>query len=222
LILDVAYGTLSRVERVRLHVKIATWLEVSAGDRLDEFTELIAYHYRETVMLARLSAIPLELPIDPSREVHYLERAGLLASRSGAFAEARAYLQSTINLAPEEEHLRLYEQLGDAIPNSNPAIDAYRKARECWLREAEQNPLVAVRLLRKLLIESLHPYPWDVTARRKKETLAELLTEAAENEDERWRVRIADLLWQYWRGDLTPESKEARHPNLNAQERAVT
>jgi tetratricopeptide (TPR) repeat protein len=183
---------------------------------LDEFTELIAYHYREAVVLARQSAIPLELPIDPSRAVHYLERAGLLAGRSGAFAEARAYLQSAINLAPVEEHLRLYEQLGDAIPNSNSAIDAYRKARECWLRTTGQDPPVGMRLLRKLLIESLRLHPWATdTARPKKEELAELLTEAQRlaeavgNEDERWRVRIADLLWLYWRGDLTPEEVNA-------------
>src|SRR5206468_4684261 len=119
LIRDVAYGTLSRAERVRLHGKIAAWLETSAGDRLDEFTELIAYHYREAVVLARQSAIPLELPIDPSRAVHYLERAGLLASHSGAFAEARAYLQNAISIAPEEEHLRLDEELGDTAPNSD-------------------------------------------------------------------------------------------------------
>src|SRR5260370_31122905 len=102
LIRDVVYGTLSRAERVRLHGKIAAWLETSAGDRLDEFTELIAYHYREAVVLARQSAIPLELPIDPSRAVHYLERAGLLAGRSGAFAEARSYLPRPITLSPVE------------------------------------------------------------------------------------------------------------------------
>ena len=215
LIRDVAYGTLSRAERVRLHGKIAAWIEMFAADRLDEFTELIAYHYREAVMLARQSTIPLELPIDPSRAVHYLERAGLLASRSGAFAEARTYLQSAITIAPAEEHLRLYEQLGDALPSSNMAIDAYRKARECWLKTAGQDPLVGVRLLRKLLIESLRLHPWDVTARPKKEEVAELLiqaqrlAEAAGHEDERWRVRIADLLGQFWRGDLTAEAVNA-------------
>src|SRR5260370_9807132 len=147
LIRDVAYGTLAGAERVRLHGKIAAWLETSAGDRLDEFTELIAYHYREAVVLARQSAIPLELPIDPSRAVHYLERAGLLAGRSGAFAEARAYLQSAINLAPVEEHLRLYEQLGDAIPHSNSAIDTYPKPRQSCIRTTAPDPTAAMTSL---------------------------------------------------------------------------
>jgi class 3 adenylate cyclase len=215
LIRDVAYGTLSRVDRVRLHGKIAAWIEIVASDRLDEFTELLAYHYRETVILARQSTIPLELPIDPSRAVHYLERAGLLASRSGAFAEARAYLQSAITIAPEDEHLRLYEFLGDALPWSDTAMDAYRKARECWLMTAGKDPLVGVRVHRKLLIESLELHPWYSRLRGDKKVLAELLTEAqhlaeaAGHEDERWRIRIADLLWQFWYGDQTREEVNA-------------
>src|SRR5260221_11300350 len=73
-----------------------------------------------------------------------------------------------------------------------------------------------MRLLRKLLIESLRLHPWATdTARPKKEELAELLTEAQRlaeavgNEDERWRVRIAHLPWLYWRGGLTPEEVDA-------------
>ena len=61
LIRDVAYGTLSRSERVRIHSKIAAWLEAFAAERLDEFMELIAYHYLEAVRLAQQSAVPLGL-----------------------------------------------------------------------------------------------------------------------------------------------------------------
>lgn len=86
LIRDVAYGTLSRSERVRMHCRIAIWLEGTAAERLDEFTELIAYHYQEAVRLSQQSAVPLELPIDLARVIYSLERAGLLVSRSGALA----------------------------------------------------------------------------------------------------------------------------------------
>jgi len=115
LIRDVAYGTLSRAERVRMHGKIAAWFEAYAADRQDEFTELITYHYREAVLLARQAAVPLDVSIDHARAVYYLERAAMLANRSGAFAEARTSLQSAIDIAPEEEHLRLYERLGGSI-----------------------------------------------------------------------------------------------------------
>jgi class 3 adenylate cyclase/tetratricopeptide (TPR) repeat protein len=203
LIRDVAHGTLSRAERVRMYGKIAAWLEANSGDRQDEFTELIAYHYREAVLLARQAAVPLELPIDPARAIHYLTRAGQLASRSGAFAEARTYLQSAIDLAPEEEHLRLYEQLGDCVVWGDTAVDAYRQALVRWRGTAERDPLVGVRLLRKLLTAYLR---WNVTPPSAEEELVRLLAEAqqlaeaVDDEDERWRVQLAhiwfSLLWQ--------------------------
>ena len=80
LIRDVAYGTLSRSERIRLHGKIAMWLEASAGERVDEYTEVLAYHYREAVMLARQSAVPKALPLETERAVYFLWKAGEKAS----------------------------------------------------------------------------------------------------------------------------------------------
>ena len=57
---DVAYGMLSRAERVRLHLAVARWLEEFASERLDEFVELLAYHYREAALLARQSCGPAQ------------------------------------------------------------------------------------------------------------------------------------------------------------------
>jgi hypothetical protein len=162
LIRDVAYGTLTRFERVRIHSKIAEWLEEFAAEKLDEFTELIAYHYQEAVRLSQQSAVPIKLPIDLARVVHSLERASLLASHSGALAEARAYLHSAIELAAEGEYLRLYERLGDALLQGDSAVDAYRKAIAYWHSTADQDPLVGARLLRKLLVACTRWHPWDV------------------------------------------------------------
>ncbi len=217
LIRDVAYGTLSRSERVRMHSQIAAWLEAFAAERLDEFTELIAYHYQEAVRVAQQSAVPLQVPIDLACVVHSLERASLLASRSGALAEAHTYLQSALELAAEEEHLRLYEQLGDALLQGHTAVDAYRKAVAYWRRSAEQDPLVGARLLRKLLIANTRWNPWDVQARPTQEELvgllaeAQRLAEAAGEEDERWRARLAGIRLLAWRENCTmKEADEGR------------
>src|SRR5215469_11059512 len=51
LLRDVAYATLARAERARLHLAVAAWLEVFAADRLDAFVELLAYHEREAATL---------------------------------------------------------------------------------------------------------------------------------------------------------------------------
>ena len=44
---DVAYRSLPRRDRVRAHAEAAGWLESTAGERRDEFVELLAYHYGE-------------------------------------------------------------------------------------------------------------------------------------------------------------------------------
>ena len=214
LIRDVAYGTLSRSERVRMHSKIAVWYEEFTAEGKDEFTELIAYHYLEAVRLAQQSAVPRELPIDLARVVHSLERAGLLASRSGALAEARGYLQSAIELAEEEEHLWLYERLGDALLQGDTAIGAYRKAIEYWCRTVDQDRLVGGRLHRKLLMAYTRWNPWDVQALPPQEELVGLLAEArrlaeaARDEDERWRVRLAGIRLLVWSGNSTMQEAE--------------
>ena len=74
LIRDVAYGTLSRAERIRLHAAIVRSLEPFAAEHPDEYMELFAYHYREASLLARQSSIPLELPFDLNRALRPWKR----------------------------------------------------------------------------------------------------------------------------------------------------
>jgi class 3 adenylate cyclase len=216
LIRDVAYATLARAERVRLHIGIASWLEASVADRLDEFTDLLAYHYREAVLLARQAAVPLAVPVDTGRAVHYLERAGRLASQSCAFAEAGSYVHSAIDLVPQEEHVRLYEQLGDCVNVGETALLAYRQALSDWRGATERDPLVGARLLRKLLMVALRH---NMTARATQQELAAWLAEAqrlaeeAGNEDEHWRVQIASTWMRIWLGNCSAEEAQ--------QERAV-
>lgn len=199
LIRDVTSGTLSRQERIRLHGKIATWLETRAGSGMNEYVELIAYHYREAVLLSRQSAIPLQLSIDPTRAIRFLQRAGELASRAGAFVEARKHLQSAIDIAPESQHQMLYEQLGDCLTWGEIATQAYKKALEHWRASKEQNPLVGARLLRKLLIcytrgaDKKVPSVEELAAMRAE---ARQLAQVAGDEDEQWRIRVVDLFIQ--------------------------
>ncbi|MBA3688834.1 MAG: AAA family ATPase [Chloroflexi bacterium] len=47
---DVAYGTLPKARRARAHAAVAEWIEALAGDRTDEFADLVAYHYWAAVL----------------------------------------------------------------------------------------------------------------------------------------------------------------------------
>jgi class 3 adenylate cyclase len=207
---DVAYGTLARAERIRLHMAVARWLEAFASGRLGEFVELLAYHYREAVLLARQSAVPLNVEVDTARAVHYLERAGELAGRVGAIAEARHHLEHAIALAPEAERRRLYEQLGDGVAWGLTAVEAYGAALDRWRAEGAADPLVGARLLRKILTIRTR---WHATVSQdltEEEMLAlrdeaRRLAEAAGDEDERWHLCSIDLYWPNFRGRATPE-----------------
>jgi tetratricopeptide (TPR) repeat protein len=208
LIRDVAYGTLSRSERIRLHSKIAGWLESMTEERLDEYTELIAYHYREAVLLGRQSAVPRPMPTETAQAVHYLERAGELASRTGSFAEAKNYLENAIALAPESDHLRLYEKLGKSLFGGFAVIEAYSKALELWRRSGAADPLIGARLQRQLLTAFAGSrYTTELDQEKLKEQWIEALrlTEQAGDEGEAWRVRLSYISLLRVRGNILPE-----------------
>ena len=76
LIRDVVYGTLSRAERIQLHGKIVSSLQPFAAEHADEYMELLAYHYREAVQLARQSVVPLELPSELTHALNSWRRRG--------------------------------------------------------------------------------------------------------------------------------------------------
>ena len=61
LIREVAYNTLPRVERARIHGAAGAWLEgqANATGRADELAELVAFHLREAVTLSSLLADPV-------------------------------------------------------------------------------------------------------------------------------------------------------------------
>ncbi|GHO46522.1 adenylate/guanylate cyclase domain-containing protein [Ktedonospora formicarum] len=193
LVRDVAYGTLSRAERVRLHSKSALWMEAAATDHLDEYIGLIAYHYREAIQCSRQSAVPIEMPFQAEQAARALERAGLLAGRTGSYEEARMYLQLAIDLAPESECVRLYEELAESTPHGEMACDTYQKALDCWRSTEERLPLIGARLLRKLLIAAtrhsfLPRFTFEEVTAMREEALA--LVEQSGDEEERWRIRL--------------------------------
>jgi class 3 adenylate cyclase/tetratricopeptide (TPR) repeat protein len=213
LIRDVAYGTLSRAERIRMHAAVAAWLEEDAGNHLDEFVELIAYHYREAVLLARRSTVSLPLPFAPGKAVSLLERAGELASSGGAYAEAQGHLRNAIEISQPEERLRLYEKLGDYVAFGDWSTGAYRQALELWRAARELEPLAGARLLRKMLMIHMR-WQGSVADRPGEQEMVEMraearrLAEAAGDEDELWRLKVTDLYWPWWRGAITTEEVE--------------
>lgn len=144
---EVAYATLPRADRVRAHLRLARWLEQDAPAHGNELVELTAYHYRQAIALSPGGRVPEGLPVPTV--VRALERAAQVASRGGAFREAREQLREAIRLAPAEEHLRLSELVGDLVRFGDAAVDGYAEAFDLWQASPGGDPQVGARLMVK-------------------------------------------------------------------------
>ncbi|OLE37947.1 MAG: hypothetical protein AUG48_03025 [Actinobacteria bacterium 13_1_20CM_3_68_9] len=151
LIREVAYQTLTRSERGRLHAAAAAWLEGLAGDREDALAELIAYHYREAAVIASAQRPgELETAMVRKRAVEWLTRATEVAAAAAASVEGSRHLRSAIELAEESRLPDLYQRLGEIGESSDFAVPAYQMAlRLCREqgRPPEQELAIMVGLL---------------------------------------------------------------------------
>ena len=85
LLREVAYGSLPRAERRRLHGRAADWIEVRAGERADEHLPILAHHSEQADR--------------PGRAIDYLRRAAARAGRAAAHREETTLLAQAIRLA---------------------------------------------------------------------------------------------------------------------------
>jgi class 3 adenylate cyclase len=152
LIREVAYGTLPRSERARLHAAAGSWLESEAvaTGREDELAELVAFHFREASVLATLLA-EAPLPDLPDRAVRWLRRAAEVANSGAATVEAARHLEAAVELAPKEALPDLYERLGVVWVGGDQAVEAFEKAsalgRELRLGSDQQLATLAQEMI---------------------------------------------------------------------------
>jgi hypothetical protein len=146
---EVAYATLPRAERVRAHLRLASWLEQETPARANELAELVAYQYRQAIALSPGGRVPEGLPV--ATVVAALERAARVASNVGAFREAGEMLREAVRLAPPEDHLRLLELRGDLLLFGDLAATGYAEGYESWLQTRNGDPRIGARLLVKQL-----------------------------------------------------------------------
>jgi class 3 adenylate cyclase len=177
LIREVAYQTLTRFDRGRLHAAAGHWLEGLAAEREDALAELIAYHYREAATIATA-----QRPTDPETErarekaVNWLSRAAEVAAAGAATEEGSRHLRGAIDLAGPPHLPDLYERLGDLSGLGDVAVDAYGMAlRLC--REQGRPPVQELRILASMLT-ILMRFQGSVVNRPTEEAMAELRREA--------------------------------------------
>jgi hypothetical protein len=128
----VAYGTLPRIERSRLHAAAADWLAARAEGREHAVAEIIAIHYREAATIA--SAIDAESAGTihlRDQAVAWLVRALESAAAVEANPEAVRHARAALELARPDQKARLYERLGD-MQGGDLGVDAYITALDLY------------------------------------------------------------------------------------------
>lgn len=132
LIQEVAYSTLPRAERARLHLAAARWLESASEGRETVLAEILAFHYREAALL--WSAV------DPSRDeaadaraqaARWLLKAADVAAAAGATPEAVRHIRAAFDYVDAGLLPRLHERIGD-LTAGDAGLEDYRQALELY------------------------------------------------------------------------------------------
>jgi class 3 adenylate cyclase/tetratricopeptide (TPR) repeat protein len=130
---EVAYASLPKAKRARLHAGFAAWLERSGGGR-DEHASLLAHHYAEAVRSEEAdlawSAEESELQRLRTKAIAWLRRAAELATARYEAAEALAMLDRALSL--EEGDRGRIELLRQAagVHMLNYEVERYQDAME--------------------------------------------------------------------------------------------
>jgi uncharacterized protein len=222
LIREVAYQTLPRATRARLHAAAARWIEETAAGQEDTVAELIALHYREAATFATAASADDPETVKTRRNaVRWLVRAADAAIAAAANVEAARHLNAAIDLAEPEEVAGLHERLGDAGADARQTIAAYRAALDLT---SDADPDRALRLLGGIL-GWLTRFQGAVADRPSEVELDALrargatLLEIATDQRAKARFHVAEGFHAFWIGlDRTATDAEVAASELHARQ----
>jgi hypothetical protein len=224
LIREVAYQTLTRSERGRLHAAAAAWMEQIAGEREDALAELIAYHYREAAMIASAQR-PNEAATEEVRRkaVEWLVHAADVAAAAAATVEGGRHLRSAIDLADSNRLPDLYQRLGEIGESGDFAVPAYQAALR-YCREQNRPAKQELQVMAGLLSIYMRSQG-SVANRLSLGAMAQFRKEARELasrvSDERVlaRYRAADAFYPFWvvGSASMPTGEDLREAENNAK-----
>jgi class 3 adenylate cyclase/tetratricopeptide (TPR) repeat protein len=130
LIQEVAYNTLPRTERARLHADAGRWVESTSEGREVAVAEILAFHYREAAVLS--------MALDPTAEAtslakesagHWLLKAADVAAAAAATPEAVRHIRGAMDFVDPALRPSLHERIGDWT-GGDSGLEDYRLALE--------------------------------------------------------------------------------------------
>ncbi len=211
LIRDVAYDTLPRGERARLHERVAAEIRASAGGRYTELAELLAFHFAQAAALQTSEA-----RFNTAREA--VLEAAEIAVRRGAGGRAQELYEQAAGLtdAPAEKAAILKTGAEIALRRwaGPPALQMLREAASI-LEEAGKGAEAAATYARVVEVQTRFS---GITGRASEDEVASIHARAcalADPADQttQARLRLNDA-WISWAFDREDEMDEAAQEGL--------
>jgi len=139
LIQEVAYSTLPRSERARLHGAAARWVESTSEGREVAVAEILAFHHREAAVLSA-ALEPGSAATAAAREsaATWLLKAAEVAAAAGATPEAVRHIREALDFVDPSQRASLHERIGD-MTGGDSGLEEYRLALELY--EAGKAPV---------------------------------------------------------------------------------
>jgi class 3 adenylate cyclase len=127
---EVAYQSIPRAARAPAHAEVARWIEKLAGDRREEFVELIAHHYESA---ARPENADLAWPDDAERQGQLRATAVAALLEAGRSALARFAIDAAIGFAMRARSLAAADaELLAAVELNADACGAGVRVDDAW------------------------------------------------------------------------------------------
>jgi DNA-binding SARP family transcriptional activator len=227
LIHDVAYESIPRARRGRLHAEVGGWLEELVGSRAEEFAELLAYHFTAAAAGEGSDLAwpePLERERVRARAFEHLLRAGDSARRRFAVVRAEEMHERALALAASDlERLRALEEWGDdkaAVYRGEEAEGLYERALTL-ARAARARDADSARLCRKLaglMAASPGAFSTSPDPSRAEALIAEGLSAAGDEVSRAWLLVVKGATARLYRGS-EPFGQGAHRDPLPIEER---
>jgi class 3 adenylate cyclase len=179
---DVAYRSIPKRGRAAAHVAVARWIEQLAGDRREEFIDLLAHHY-ESAATPEVAAVAWpdgspEREAARAKAVEALLRAGAAAARRYAIEQALDFADRVLALAHSDgERLPALELRARALHGAVRADDAlasYLEALEMARGLDDRGAICRLRAYAALLCAR---YSGALTGEAWKTAAAQIVTE---------------------------------------------
>jgi class 3 adenylate cyclase len=228
LVRDVAYESIPKGRRAAAHAAVGHWIAELAGDRRDEYVELIAYHYESA---ARPEDSELAWPSDTARRdeirtnaIAALIEAGRAATTRFAIDQALGFGERALALARTDAErvaaLELKARAAHAGVRADEAWSSYMEALEAAERVGDRGAAQRLRANATLLWSR---YAGAFTGEEWKPRAVEIVRHGLEEAGEEGAsfetgaLRAGRAGFRFWR--MAPHSKEDARRDA---ERAVT